>query len=155
MRRNIGAIILAAIAFAACKGAAQTRSDTTAQTIPVAQITIIGCVQPADQSATDTVGPTGRTADTTYVLTHAKQGKNGSKESADATAKASTFQTASTYRLDAQDSTLSPNVGHQVEIVAFVEEPDSSTPGTTGSINSPAPKVKVDTVKLIAMTCPE
>lgn len=70
-------------------------------------------------------------------------------------------QMASTYRLDSNDSTLSPEVGHKVEIVAMVEESGSIGRETTetkgaGSSNSASsmPKVKVQSIRMIATNCP-
>ena len=59
-------------------------------------------------------------------------------------------QTGSTYRLDGEDHTLSPEIGHQVEIVAMMED---SGVGSSNS-GSSMPKVKVQSVRMIAATCP-
>jgi len=69
-------------------------------------------------------------------------------------------QTGSTYRLDGDDNTLSPEIGHQVEIVAMVEDPGSIGHGTTGTegvgssnSGSSMPKVKVQSIRMIAANC--
>jgi hypothetical protein len=148
-RNIIGSVVLATILYAAVTLAAQTTKSATSQATPVVRITVTGCLQPSERSATGN----NRTGDTKYVLNHAKPDKSVSKDRAGTTGKTSESEAATTYRLDASDTTLSPHVGHQVEIVAVVEEPDSSSPaGTSGSTNSP--KLKVETVKMIAMTCP-
>jgi hypothetical protein len=52
---------------------------------------------------------------------------------------------AASYRLDADDSKLSGHVGHKVEIVGSAS---ASSSGET-------PRLKVDTVKMIAANCAE
>jgi hypothetical protein len=69
--------------------------------------------------------------------------------------------TASSYRLDADDSKLTAHVGHKVEVTGTIESDSStaaasasgSTSGTSASATSSAPKLKVDSVKMIASTC--
>jgi hypothetical protein len=62
---------------------------------------------------------------------------------------------ASSYRLDGEDSKLSPHVGHKVEITGTVEERPTSATGTSGASGSApeAPKFKVEAVKMIASSC--
>jgi hypothetical protein len=55
---------------------------------------------------------------------------------------------ASSYRLSAEDSKLSPHVGHKVEISGTVEQPSASASGAAA-----APTLKVDNVRMIAATC--
>jgi hypothetical protein len=63
--------------------------------------------------------------------------------------------TATSYRLDAEDSKLSPHVGHKIEITGTVEDRPMSGPGRPGASGSvrDAPKFKVDAVKMIASSC--
>ena len=56
---------------------------------------------------------------------------------------------ASSYRLDADASKLTPHVGHKVEISGTVQPSTSSS----SSAASAAPTLKVDNVKMIAATC--
>jgi hypothetical protein len=153
MKMSIGSITLAAVACAAVGVSAQTQ---TPKVEPGASVTIIGCVEPSDQAS----GGSARKSDTKYMLTHAKSGKSGSKDSTGTTGTTGTSsgsQTASTYRLEGKDASLTPEVGHQVEIVAIVAEPDSATTGTSGSSSATAqaPKLRVETVRMIAAACPE
>jgi len=48
---------------------------------------------------------------------------------------------------------LKPDVGHQVEIVAVVEPP-LTTRNTARAADS-APKLKVETIRIIAPACPQ
>jgi hypothetical protein len=61
---------------------------------------------------------------------------------------------ASSYRLDADDSKLSPHLGHKIEITGTVEDRPMSagTPAASGWTTE-APKLKVETVKMIASSC--
>jgi hypothetical protein len=81
------------------------------------------------------------------MLTDAKSGKKDADAPTGTTGSTATSPAnASTYRLSASDSTLSPEVGHQVEIVAMVEDP--------GAAPATAPKLKVEKIRMIAVPCP-
>ena len=56
---------------------------------------------------------------------------------------------ASSYRLDAVDSKLSPHVGHKVEISGTLQPPTGSSPSSATA----SPTLKVDNVKMLAATC--
>jgi hypothetical protein len=57
--------------------------------------------------------------------------------------------------LDADAAKLTPHVGHKVEITGTVDEMSSSATPPSGATASSAagPKLKVDSVKMIAATC--
>ena len=100
-------------------------------------ITVEGCIQRGTSGATaGTTGTTG-SAPSAFMLTSAMK-PAGSKETA---------TVASSYRLDAIDSKLTPHVGHKVEISGTVEQPNAANRATA------APTLKVDNVKMIAATC--
>jgi hypothetical protein len=128
-------------------GAPQTAAPP--QTAPRAAakadtITVEGCIQ-RSASATATSGATGTAgsaaSETGFMLMSAAKpaGTSGSS--------ASSAPIASSYRLDAADSKLSPHVGHKVEISGTL---DSASSGASAAA---APKLKVDNVKMIAATC--
>jgi hypothetical protein len=53
---------------------------------------------------------------------------------------------------------ITPHVGHKVEITGTIDAVSSSTgaTGTTGATSSAAaPKLKVDSIKMMASTCSE
>ncbi len=124
-------------------------------------VTIEGCVQrsPAAPTAAPsaTPGATG-TAGTTaasssmFVLANAmKPAASVAPPAASGApaAAASSAAIASSYRLDADDSKLTPHVGHKVEITGTVDSSSaSSSPGA-----SAVPKLKVDSVKMVAASC--
>jgi len=56
---------------------------------------------------------------------------------------------ASSYRLDAVDSKLSPHVGHKVEISGTLQPPTAAA----ASSATAAPTLKVDNVKMLAASC--
>ena len=129
-------------------GAPQTTAPP--QTAPRAAakadtITVEGCIQ-RSASATATSGATGTAgsaaSEAGFMLMSAAKpaGTSGSS--------ASSAPIASSYRLDAADSKLSPHVGHKVEISGTL---DSASSG--GASAAAAPKLKVDNVKMIAATC--
>jgi hypothetical protein len=155
LRNTIGFITMAMAVVASPQIAAQAGQGTTAQVTPVVRITVSGCVEASDQSAGD-----AKKTDTKYTLTDAKSQTTPKSEQGgqtSGTGSQSGSQSSSTYRLNGSDATLDPQVGHQVEIVAVVEDPGTPTPvGTSGSSESTAkaPKLKVERIKVIAPTCP-
>jgi hypothetical protein len=110
-----------------------TRSAAKADTV-----TVEGCIQKG-AAASSTAGTTGTTGSSpsAFMLVSAMK---------PATSK-DTAPIASSYRLDAADSKLSPHVGHKVEISGTVAQ-SSASGGATA-----APTLKVDNVKMIAATC--
>jgi hypothetical protein len=132
-------------------GAPQTPSATPAQAPRAAakadSIVVEGCIQ-RSASAAATSGATGTagsaSSETGFILASAMKpaGTSGSSASA--------APIASSYRLDAADSKLSPHVGHKVEVSGTVEPAGASASGAGAAAS---PKLKVDNVKMIAATC--
>jgi hypothetical protein len=129
---KLGLIALMALACMACKDRAKTAENTAPVVEPVAHVTIVGCVQPSGAQ------PSGQTADTNYMLTNSRPGNTPTKD-----AIGTSGASSQTYRLDATDATVSPEVGHEVEIIAASPQPDPSG----------RPKLKVETIKMVAMKC--
>jgi hypothetical protein len=161
MRKNIRAMALAALACAVVRVAAQTQPPAPpTPAVPVEQVTIIGCVVDTtpDPSATGTTATSTR-----YKLTNARPGSSAGSTDAAAAATSGTGtseKAGGTYRLSGDDSTIRPEVGHLVEILGVIEDPgttSSSTTaatGTSGSVDL-APKMKVQTIRMIAAQCSE
>jgi hypothetical protein len=126
--------LLLTVAGIACNRTQQTARNDVPAVVPGPEITIVGCVRPTDTAVT------GHDSDTNYMLTDAKQ-TGGSRETVGTAG--TTSPTPTTYRLDGTDASVSPEVGHVVEIVAATPEPDAK-----------APKVKVQTIRMIAAACP-
>ena len=62
------------------------------------------------------------------------------------------------YRLEGEDKTLSPHLNHQVEITGTVQRGSASATGAANAAPGSAaagPTLKVDSVKMIAATCPQ
>jgi hypothetical protein len=130
-------IAIAAGSIACNRGAAQTKETAVP---PAAEITIVGCVAPSEPAVTNTTNATA----TKYMLTNARANGADAKQ-------------PSTYRLDANDAMLDAEAGHQVEIVAVVEEPDERATGTSGTSTdkAPAPKLNVHTIRMVTALCPK
>jgi hypothetical protein len=74
--------------------------------------------------------------------------------SGSAGAGASSAPTAGSYRLNADDSKLSPHVGHKVELTGTIEDEAASPRASSASSSAPnAPRFKVEDVKMIAASC--
>jgi len=135
---------LAAAALAAQTTTATPQPQTSTKTPE--KITITGCVERADQMASAGASTLGTTVDSlSFVLVDkpasGTAGTTGVKGSA---------STDKGYRLDADVAKLNPHVGHKVEISGYVDEP-AATNGAANSVNGP--KVKVESIKMIAETC--
>jgi hypothetical protein len=131
--------------------AAQTTSTATtggsAPTNAGDKITISGCVERADQVAPP--ASAGTTADSlSFVLISTPPERVGTTGSAGAENRGASMDKG--YRLDAEVGKLTPHVGHKVEIAGTVVEPAAAT-GAASAANGP--KVKVDSIKMVAETC--
>ena len=110
------------------------------------KVTYSGCIERQPASAAAVTGaPT-----MPFMLSNASAAGAGapvatSGSGAGAAAKAS-------YRLDGTESTLTPHVGHKVEITGTLEERPASA--AAGGANAPAGTLKVDSVKMVSTTCP-
>lgn len=153
MTTRIWSVTCAAITFGLAAGlVAQTPQSTSAK-----NITVTGCIQRAAPGSTGTTDATRSTSETKFLLTNAAMNPAGTPGTAGTTRPGTAA--ASEYRLDADDAKLTPHVGHKVEIAGKVEEPTSTTPPQPPSPKSTAsaanaPKLKVDTVRMISSTCP-
>lgn len=146
--KRIQSGVFAAIACAAAVSlSAQTPTTPPAadQTQPsygaADKITVTGCVERAKPSDAPT-GTSGAATDTTkFVLNNVAASATAPETAGTSGSKA---EIASSYRLDAEDSKLSPHLGHKIEVTGIVEEK---------AMGATAAKLKVDSVKMIAATC--
>ena len=130
-------------------------------------ITVLGCVRQAAVESAN--GPSGSSSPSTrFVLTEVTTAEKPAVSSpSNGAGPASTGTTgktvptatgagvAPTFRLEASDETLTPHVGHKVEIVG-IPDIHAGVPITSGSSPSPAsaPKLTVDSIKPIGSVCP-
>ena len=137
-------------------------------------ITVSGCLQrAAETGAAGTAGTTGSSAAATkFELTNAMiaGGAAGSATGAatgtpEAAGTSGRAAAATTYRLDGTDTQLAGHVSHKVEITGTLDDPSAmgSASGTTGTpsetagtagAKATAPRLKVQSVKMVAATCP-
>jgi hypothetical protein len=119
-------------------------------------MTVQGCIQPSVNAVSATpdavaVGTAGSVSTATaYILTRAMTPTGTSGSSASASAPI-----APTYQLSAEDSKLTPHVGHKVEITGTLVSADKSASSRAASAPglAPAPTLKVENVKMIADSC--
>jgi hypothetical protein len=58
------------------------------------------------------------------------------------------------YRLDAEAAKLNPHVGHKVEVTGALDAPATPAPAIADPPSAEhAPRLKVDTVKMLSETC--
>jgi len=86
-----------------------------------------------------------------FMLSNASAAGAGAPVATSGAAGAAAGAKAS-YRLDGTESTLTPHVGHKVEITGTLEERPASS--AAGGANAPAGTLKVDSVKMVSTTCP-
>lgn len=146
------ALLLSAAVVSVSVGAQTTPSSSNAN-----KVTVTGCVQRAvSESPTGTSGVAGAAKpDTQFILANASAGTATAGTSGTST---SSMPTASRYRLDdAEQAKIAPHVGHSVEISGTVDDASHATsPGATPGATStaaPAPKLKVDSIKMLASSC--
>jgi hypothetical protein len=140
---------LTALAGQTPSPAAQTARSTDA-------VTVQGCIQPSvdavsatpDAVAANTSGSVSTA--TAYILASAMKPTGTSGSSASGSAAV-----APTYQLAAEDSKLTPHVGHKVEITGMLVSPGRASASAASSAAgvAPAPTLKVENVKMIADTC--
>src|SRR5262249_55939076 len=111
------ACVCVAVSAAQSQAPAPRPSDNPASSAAANMLTIQGCVERSPQG-TGVPGSAAATASgSSFMLTNVTKptGTSGS------TGGATSGTTASAYRLDAEDSKLSPHVGHKVELTGMIE----------------------------------
>jgi flavin-binding protein dodecin len=120
----------------------QTRSSQSSSR----SVTITGCLQSGSNSATGTTGTASSSRAASaggYLLMNATMGSSAAMAGA-----------GTQYRLDADESKLSPHVGHKVEVTGTIDESSSSAAGSaTSTAAMSSPRLKVDSVKMVSSTC--
>lgn len=147
MRQTLWPVFLVAIVCAVTVGlVAQAPGGTPPQASK--QVTFSGCIEKAP--STSAAAPAAGAESTTFILT------NASPAGAGAVGTAGAAKPAARYRLDVEDAKISPHVGHKVEITGTVEDQPSSASPPSGAAASGAggPKIKVESIKMVAATCP-
>jgi hypothetical protein len=154
MRKFVLALFVFAAAVSVSVNAQTTPSSSNAN-----KVVVSGCVQRAtSESPTGTSGsPTAAIPDTQFVLANASAASSTTGTSG--TPSSSSMTIAPRYRLDDADQTkIAPHVGHKVEISGTIDAASHATsPTATAGATStaaPAPKLKVDSLKMLASTCP-
>jgi len=116
-------------------------------------VTISGCIQNAPAAG---AGATASAATAPkFVLAKGKMVSGAAGSSAVGTSGATA--TVMEYRLDGEEKTISPHLNHQVEITGTVQSSSASATGAANAAPGSAagPTLKVDSVKMIAATCPQ
>ncbi|HEV8209904.1 MAG TPA: hypothetical protein VGP77_07265 [Vicinamibacterales bacterium] len=153
MKRLALALFVSAAAVSVSLSAQTTPSSSSAQ-----KITVTGCVQRAtSDSPTGTSGVAGAAIpDTQFVLSNASAGTATAATSGATSPLSSAMATAPRYRLDdAEQAKIAPHVGHKVEVTGTIDPTSPSATAGATSTAAPAPKLKVDSVKMLASTCSE
>lgn len=143
----------------------RSQNGRASQSASARSVTITGCLQRGTESATGTTGTSGSTRTASaggFMLMNASMGPqstSASSGSSTASVRAGTASAGAQYRLEADDSKLTPHVGHKVEVTGSLEESasagsSSASGSATSTAAAAAPRLKVDTVKMVSSTCP-
>jgi hypothetical protein len=128
-------------------------------------VVIRGCVERADEVMPLAGAALGTTVDSQeFVLIHARPagaaaeapavGTSGTAASRGGVADPNGF--GQVYRIDAAKTLINPHVGHEVEVTGTRDEPGTRTDAradATGTGTGEAPRLRVQSVKVIADTC--
>jgi hypothetical protein len=116
-------------------------------------VTVSGCVQRATSTSNDTSSKSGAAMTNTRFVLASASARPGTTPAPTGTSGSTAI--ASEYRLDdANSDQIAAHVGHKVEITGTIE--DRGTAATSAaSAASSSPKLKVDSVKMIASSCSE
>ena len=131
----------------------QPAAPTRQQPAPAARqasekVTISGCIQNAPAAGAEAA------AAPKFVLAKGKMVSGAAGGAAVGTS--GTTAAVADYRLDGEDKTLSPHLNHQVEISGTVQRSSASGAANVAPGSAAAgPTLKVDSVKMIAATCPQ
>ena len=148
---------------------AQTPAPGTAPTQPAPSaaakadsVTLEGCIQRNASNPSATPGATGTAGSTAgqFVLANAMKPMGAAAGSVGTAGRTSADASAATiapmYRLDGDNSKLTPHVGHKVEVTGSVQTTSTnpiSAPSASASSGASAPMFKVESVKMVAASC--
>jgi hypothetical protein len=138
--------------------APQTRSENSN-----GRVTITGCLQALPPGTAGATSPTGTSGtadaksdpgDVKFLLTNVTPADSAGSANAAAAAA------ARTYRLIANEAALSPHVGKKLELTGTLDDQSSSTSSASSASSdaaaasaSSAPKLKVESGKVVAAQC--
>jgi hypothetical protein len=116
------------------------------------KVTLSGCIERQPPSVAAVTGaPT-----MPFTLANASPAGARSPVGTSGSTGAASAASAKSYRLDAAESTLSPHVGHKVEITGTIEEASASPAAGAAASGSPSTamaRLKVDSVKMVSTSC--
>ena len=107
-------------------------------TVQLTKVTIAGCIQNAPPAAPAAGAAPTSPAASKFDLANAKMATSGP------VGTTGTAAPAVRYRLDGDEKTITPHLNQQVEITGTVSP----------AVGTAAPMLKVDSVKMVAATCP-
>ena len=118
------------------------------------KITVTGCLQAAPEGPTGTAGAAGAAASTEkFLLT------NASSDASNDAPGAKTTSSVHSYRLVANEQALAPHAGKKIEVTGTVDSQGGTSRGASATPSDPsapggdAPRLIVESGKIIAPTC--
>ncbi len=139
MRNALATVFVVSVVAASL--AAQADKQKPSAPSSVSKITISGCIQSTPPAST-AAAPSASTSK--YELTMAKLTSGAPVGTAGAN-----DLTSARYGLQGDDKTISPHVGHKVEITGIV----TPASATDTDVAVKAPTLKVDSLKMVSTKC--
>jgi hypothetical protein len=129
------------------------------------RVTVTGCIERADQlsASGSTIGTTVDSLDFVLIKADAQSSSSAASRKptptgTSGTSGAATASVGPMYRLDAEVEDLNPHVGHRVEIVGTREATAAAAGGAQADTANPhpstAPRLHVESVKMLSESCP-
>jgi hypothetical protein len=150
MRQNLWSATFVGIVSAVSVGLLAQTPPPSSSTQAAKPITLSGCVEraPSDTTTPPAAAPAAGAMSAKFVLTNAAAPASGAGAVG---TTGSTMKPASKYQLDVDDAKITAHVGHKVEVTGTIDEPSSTS---SAAASAASPKFKVDSVKMVAATCP-
>jgi hypothetical protein len=157
LNTSVAAVCCSAVLGAQAPGSTQSTSQQRGTTAGE-RVTITGCVERADQLTQPGGNTVGTTVDSQHFVLM-KADAAGTSASEPAGAVGTSGSVGPLYRLEGEESQLNGHVGHKVEITGTREGSQmanaaAQAANATNPTADNAPQIKVESVKMLAESCP-
>lgn len=151
MRTHVSSAVVFALVTVSCTVGLLAQSSTTTTKPAQDKVDVVGCIAQVDVSSTPTATP-GVLPSRTFLLTKVKPGTTATPATTTPSVAASKSKSAAViqYRLSGSDSMVGPYASHQVEITGTIQPAEGKSGGSAAN----APTLTVESVRLVAPSCP-
>jgi hypothetical protein len=150
MKNSFGLMMSLAV-LTVCAIGLRAQESRTSRTNRAETISMIGCVDRADQL--NAANPDTTVDSLSFVLTHASRDGKAASSKPTADTRSSAVEPGSIYRLDGTVAMINAHVGHKVQVSGTLEASAGTSGGTDPTSAANAPRLKVDSIKMLDETC--